>query len=394
MPPARRLPAPCEWPVVDRLGHRAAAAAAAPAMASTPGAQFHIVSTAAVPTPRAAPVAATRDLNAAGGDDGGDDDGAVQPDRTVRLYSLKSSSLDFVENEIMTYISKEWKVSKAVPVPKGGGVPFRVFEQVAIEVATVIGAEIVDVDRRAETFRIKVLGSMKLATAERDVVMRLNERQHEYVTERDAPPEYWEDQDDDIETFDVAADTPEFERVVENFKRQPAGSGLFECTVVAVDRVQHKGLWAAYIHERQKVAEQNGGDCNEILNLKHGTGNTPPSVIVNSEWGIDQRYSDKGMYGRGAYFAELAAYSHNCGYRHKMPSGRFQMFACRVLAGKAEERNAFSDATSRQIVHPARSYHSVHGPVRDGAPGGGRYNAYILYEKHRCYPEYLITYTK
>jgi len=30
MPPARRLPAPCEWPVVDRLGHRAAAAAAAP----------------------------------------------------------------------------------------------------------------------------------------------------------------------------------------------------------------------------------------------------------------------------------------------------------------------------------------------------------------------------
>ena len=57
------------------------------------------------------------------------------------------------------------------------------------------------------------------------------------------------------------------------------------------------------------MVAKNGED-NERL-LFHGTKNTPPKAIYNSEQGFDNRLASQGMNGEGTYFAELSSYSHN-----------------------------------------------------------------------------------
>ena len=56
----------------------------------------------------------------------------------------------------------------------------------------------------------------------------------------------------------------------------------------------------------------------------------------------------------------------------------------RVLAGKEDVRAA-GDSSIRT---PNPGCHSVKGPVR------GSQQAYIVYEPHRSYPEYIVTYKK
>jgi hypothetical protein len=225
------------------------------------------------------------------------------------------------------------------------------------------------------------------------VVHRMHQLQGEIIARQDAPPASWEDQDNDIEIKDVDPLSDEFNDVEARFKKQPAGVGPFQATVMKVQRVQHKYLWQRYVSERQELAKRNNGDPNELTDLKHGTGTTAPTTIINSEFGIDHRYSERGLYGKGAYLAELAAYSHEDPYKYKVGDGSYQMFICSVIAGRVEERNCYSDGNCRALVHQTYGYDCVHGPVRDGAPGGGKYEAYILYNPYRCYPEYLVTYT-
>ena len=45
--------------------------------------------------------------------------------------------------------------------------------------------------------------------------------------------------------------------------------------------------------------------------LFHGTLSTDPQLIYNSEDGLDLRFARNGMMGKGIYFAEDPAYSHN-----------------------------------------------------------------------------------
>ena len=39
-----------------------------------------------------------------------------------------------------------------------------------------------------------------------------------------------------------------------------------------------------------------GGDANELLNMKHGTQSTDPTLVYGSDVGIDYRYCQAGMY--------------------------------------------------------------------------------------------------
>eukprot|EP00037_Helgoeca_nana_P011704 m.105218 g.105218 ORF g.105218 m.105218 type:complete len:2194 (-) comp20999_c0_seq1:200-6781(-) len=306
----------------------------------------------------------------------------------VLLYSLRKASLDYVEKEVRKYVSEQWATSdEPISFPCGAGVPSLDFHRAAEEAAQKSGAEI-DFNHVAETLRVRVHGQAKLPKVERDVIKALHTAQANFITTRDAPPESWEDQDQDTQTFDVDTASSEFIDVVDKFRVGP-----FPATVVNVQRIQHKALWKKYVYTRTQIAEANGGSSNERCDLKHGTGQTPPETIIDSDMGIDQRYCDAGMYGKGAYFAELTAYSHDGGYRHRMPDGKFQIFVCRVLAGKVWERNAYGDGTTKHIRHPEKGANSVHGPVAHGAPDGGTYKAFIVYEKHQCYPEYLVTYT-
>jgi len=49
--------------------------------------------------------------------------------------------------------------------------------------------------------------------------------------------------------------------------------------------------------------------------LFHGTRETNPEIIYKGEEGFDFRFSKEGMFGKGIYFAEDPAYSHNYAYK-------------------------------------------------------------------------------
>jgi hypothetical protein len=173
----------------------------------------------------------------------------------------------------------------------------------------------------------------------------------------------------------VAPGTAEYNNLAQVF-----ANGGFPFAIETMERVQNRYLWEHFVERRRQVQRDTKGDANEAWML-HGSRATPPSKIYDGVFGFDFRYAEAGMYGRGAYFAELAEYSH--GYRHSPSGQQGQMFVARVVRGRIEERGSASD---KNIRHPAQGYHSVRGLVT------ATHNAVITYELHQAYPAYLITY--
>jgi hypothetical protein len=243
----------------------------------------------------------------------------------------------------------------------------------------------VKIERSGGAFPVKALGQTCLDKAVVQLSLLLRDEQAEYRRLRDAPPSSWQDQldDDDIQLFVVPQGSAEWTKV-----EAQVNSHGFGATVVKVERVQAPGLWAEYAAQRQKIGRQNGGDFNEQL-VKHGTSGTDPLLVARSPMGIDPRYSAPGRFGRGAYFAEEASYSHS-GYTYAVPGTQdHQMFLCRIAAGRVEERKP--DAN---IKHPSPGFHSVRGPLHKISPATGTNQfAFILYEFYQSYPEYLVTYS-
>ena len=69
--------------------------------------------------------------------------------------------------------------------------------------------------------------------------------------------------------------------------------------------------------------------------LFHGTKNTDPYDMMKWEEGFDMRFSNKGMWGNGIYFAKQASYSHRYSYIDSRDSTLDirQMFLAKVLIG-------------------------------------------------------------
>ena len=116
--------------------------------------------------------------------------------------------------------------------------------------------------------------------------------------------------------------------------------------------------------------------------MKHGTRLTDPALIYTSDAGIDPRYGDAGMFGRAAYFAERALYSHDYAHTPAGAPGHRQMFIAMITAGKVHEC-----APNSTLRHPPSGFDSVRGVVR-----GTDYYAFMLYETKTSFPAYLVTY--
>ena len=70
-----------------------------------------------------------------------------------------------------------------------------------------------------------------------------------------------------------------------------------------------------------------------VKHLFHGTSSTDPSLIYKSESGLDMRFSNSGMYGKGIYFAEHSSYSDGYAFYKNNAVGQKQMFLALVLVG-------------------------------------------------------------
>ncbi len=164
-----------------------------------------------------------------------------------------------------------------------------------------------------------------------------------------------------------------------------------------IERVQNKTIWERHKLEKQQMSARNNGEINDKL-LFHGTGNTNPHQIAQSEDGIDFRHSTrerKLMWGKGAYFAVKASYSNQ--YAYKLAEGTRQIILVNVLTGFSHNYGSTHnyDLTKPppRPVHPGapvlssnRSYDTVCGHTGDS-------DVYVVYDLTKSYPAYIITYS-
>ena len=179
------------------------------------------------------------------------------------------------------------------------------------------------------------------------------------------------------ELVEVAADSDEFKKCQRRFRHE----GLC-LPLKRVERVQNPVLWTKY-RKSVEAIELVAFDSNEMW-LFHATGSTSPMQIAQHT-GIDFRYSNDGLFGRGAYFAERSDYSNKPQYVHKNSHGERQMFLARVTAGRVQALG--KDQRDGTILHPAQGYDSIRGHVLDPD-----YYAVIIYDVSQSYPAYLLTY--
>lgn len=85
--------------------------------------------------------------------------------------------------------------------------------------------------------------------------------------------------------------------------------------------------------ELETVAEKYSAGVllTPTMFLYHGTRDTDPMMIYNSEEGFDMRFSRPGMWGQAVYFAKNSRYSNN--YAHLLPNNHKQMFYAKVNVG-------------------------------------------------------------
>ena len=106
--------------------------------------------------------------------------------------------------------------------------------------------------------------------------------------------------------------------------------------------------------------------------------------------------SREGFYGRGAYFAERALYSHTS-YAHRVPVGgggsKHQLILARVLCGRGKDMGTDID---RSLVKPPPDCHSVHGGPHKTRPSDDPATEsamWVVYDRAQSYPAYLVTYS-
>ena len=112
---------------------------------------------------------------------------------------------------------------------------------------------------------------------------------------------------------EVIRGSPEWAPIEMRFKLTQPGT-----TITKIQRIQNRHLWKVFYNEMELVAENCGGVA-QTKELFHGTSNTNPELLYNSEEGFDMRFSPGGMWGRANYFAVNSSYSN--GYSHRLPSG-------------------------------------------------------------------------
>ena len=191
----------------------------------------------------------------------------------------------------------------------------------------------------------------------------------------------WDSQQDIVELESVADDSTEWANV-----KSLLQATLQPSTITSIERIQNKWLWQSYKQSRHRLSGKNKKVINEKL-LFHGTRGVPPEKIYKSEKGFDFRFSKKGLWGEGAYFAVNASYSN--GFAYQVGQTR-QVFLALVLTG--ESCNCQPNKSLRQP--PKKPHGEMFTDERyDSVTGTSRGSQiYVIYDHDKAYPAYIITY--
>ena len=158
-----------------------------------------------------------------------------------------------------------------------------------------------------------------------------------------------------------------------------------QAALTSIDRIENKNIYDEYAHRMQKMQEK-GKPLNE-KKLFHGSHKTRPVEIYESDEGFDFRFSDGGLWGKGAYFAVKASFSNH--YSYEDQKGHKQIFLASVLTGET----CWMDKEDKSLTMPPlkpgsnKRYDSV------SAYHGGGSDIFVVYTLDMAYPTHLITYT-
>ena len=200
-------------------------------------------------------------------------------------------------------------------------------------------------------------------------------------------PSFWEEHPPDEEFKLVLLDPleDEFFRISAFFLQS-----MPHCQIIRIDRIQNKLLWRNYCDRARQMYSYNHALREE--SLFHGTSSHKPEEIYKGDASFDMRYCQKGMWGRGNYFAVNASYSHS--YAHT-EGGVRQMLMANVLTGHSYHCHPDRSLTqppfrlqSQGISTVKRRYDSVCGDHPEGS------KVYITYDNDKAYPAYLISYKR
>ena len=161
--------------------------------------------------------------------------------------------------------------------------------------------------------------------------------------------------------------------------------------IMCIEKIQNCDLWRKYSDRAQQIRnEPQMQNCREKL-LFHGTSSTDPKEIYKGDSSFDSKFSRRGLWDKGNYFAVNASYSDK--HAHSVyDTGMKKLLVAFVLTGLSY----YSYQDSSLTMPPYRSkqddpsgirrcYHSVNGVT-------GGTTIYITYDNNLAYPAYVITY--
>lgn len=206
-------------------------------------------------------------------------------------------------------------------------------------------------------------------------------------------PSNWEPQEGKCELKSLARQSSEWNEVKKKVLLTDCG-----VEIIKIERIQNTWLWEVYQQSTKQMSCKNKGAVNELM-LFHGTQQTPPKDIYDSEQGFDSCLSSRGIYGMGTHFAVKFEYSHR--YAHTLSTGHEQIFLAKVITGipcecKSADRSLRAPPKkSEYCTPPGGTLNSAgfEGEIYDSVSAEtSGCKIYVVHETGRVYPAYLVTY--
>jgi len=225
-------------------------------------------------------------------------------------------------------------------------------------------------------------------------------------------PKHWVPmgEDENVKVVELARSDPDWSRIGDR-----VSESLPNFRVVRMRRIQHKPLWRLYQTGKLLLATRLGRPYSEALDLNekelfHGTHNPDP-IFDEAGGGFDFRICRGGAYGKGAYFAQHAAYPVFVHPRAAKQNGAYELFVARVALGTPRDyKNACkgdlirppieSDGKNKKALYDSATgtegnlrWFKHHDPeiqakIRNSGSFYGK--QYIVYANNQSYPSLLV----
>jgi len=196
-------------------------------------------------------------------------------------------------------------------------------------------------------------------------------------------PKHWALQSTNILKVPLPPNTAEYNDIAVLFSK------TMQAKIIKITRIQNKLLYDKFLVAQERL-KQKGSQSNYTL-LFHGTSKTPPKEIYRSEDGIDMRFSNEGMWGKGCYFSTISKYSCD-NYAYQKKNGICKIFVGFVLLGDMVELK--QDKSLR--VPPAKPSSTKEEKILYDSVKGftALTQVHITYSNELSYPAYIISYNK